>query len=72
MAPNGVYSREARPEDCKLRKQLFESVQRCLDEGQIRPRPVKVSNRGWEGSIKVVEMIRNQGMSGQKLVYGVA
>lgn len=72
VALEGVYGREARPEDRKFGKQLFESVQKRLDEGRFRPHPVKVSNGGWEGVMEGVEMVRNHEMSGQKLVYAVA
>ena len=72
VALDGVYGRDARPEDHEFAKWLFKATQGLLDDGRITTHPVEVMKSGWEGVMKGVEIIRGQGLSGQKLVYQVA
>ena len=71
VALDGVYGRDARPEDHEFAKGLFKATQRLLDDGKIITHPVNVMRGGWEGVVKGVEIIRGQGLLGQKLVYQV-
>ena len=71
VALDGVYGRDARPEDHEFAKGLFKATQGLLDDGKITTHPVKVMRGGWEGVMKGVEIIRGQELSGQKLVYQV-
>ncbi|KAL8703230.1 MAG: hypothetical protein Q9201_003588 [Fulgogasparrea decipioides] len=71
VALEGEYGREARPQDREFCGQAFAAVQALLDRGLIDTHPVKEMPGGWEGVMKGVDIIRNQAMSGQKLVYAV-
>ena len=71
VALNGVYGRDAQPKDYEFAKGLFKITQKLLDKGEITPHPVKLMRGGWEGIMKGVDIIRNQDLSGQKLVYRV-
>ncbi|KGO65249.1 Polyketide synthase, enoylreductase [Penicillium italicum] len=71
VALDGVYGRDARPEERVFGAQLFKEVQNLLDCGLIDPHPVKALPGGWEGVIEGVDKIRNETLSGYKLVYPV-
>ena len=72
VALDGVYGREARPEDREFGKDLFRQVQRLLDQGRMTIHPIKVMDGGWEGVVKGVDVVRKGEVSGHKLVYRVA
>ena len=71
VALDGVYGRDARPEERVFGAQYFREVQALLDRGLIDPHPVKSLEGGWAGVIQGVDKIRNQTFSGYKLVYSV-
>ena len=72
VALKGEYGREARPQDRLFGTQAFAAIQSLLDRGLIDPHPVKRMPGKWKGVIQGVDFIRNQALSGQKLVYSVA
>ena len=72
VALDGVYGRDARPDDRRFGAKVFEAVQKLLDSGLIDPHPVKSMPGGWNGVMQGVDTIRSQAMSGKKLVYSVA
>ncbi|KAI9687443.1 MAG: putative secondary metabolism biosynthetic enzyme [Bathelium mastoideum] len=71
VALDGVYGREANPADRELGRKSFAAVQTLLDQGLVNTHPVKVMSGRWEGVVKGVDIIREQAMSGQKLVYAL-
>ena len=50
----------------------FITVQRLLDEGQLRPHPIKVVNGGLDGVREGLELLQKKQVSGQKLVCSLA
>ena len=72
VALDGVYGRDAKPDDRRFGAKVFEAVQKLLDSDLIDPHPVKSMPGGWNGVMKGVDTIRSQALSGQKLVYTVA
>ena len=72
VALDGVYGREATPEDFEFGKDLFRQVQRLLDQGRVTTHPVKVMGGEWEGVVKGMDVVRKGEVSGHKLVYSVA
>lgn len=51
---------------------LFDKVQGLLDRQSIRPQPIRVDGEGFEAVLNGVEVIRQGGVSGQKLVYRIS
>lgn len=72
VALDGAYGRDARPQDRLFSTRAFAAVQDLLDRGLIDPHPVKIMPGGWEGVMRGVDTIRNQAISGHKLVYPVS
>lgn len=71
VALDGVYGREARPQDRKMATDMFAQVQRLMDEGLFETHPVRAMEGGWEGVMRGVDTVRTQTSSGYKLVYAV-
>ncbi|CRG89195.1 Protein TOXD [Talaromyces islandicus] len=71
VALDGVYGRDAQPEDYELGKTLFAQVQKLLDKGMIHTHPIQLMGGGWDSVVKGVDQIRNSEVSGYKLVYSV-
>lgn len=71
VALDGVYGREARPQDRKMARDMFCQVQKLMDDGLFSTHPVKAMDGGWEGVMQGVDTIRTQTSSGYKLVYAV-
>lgn len=62
------YERTA---DAQLRKdaaELFQTVQGYLDRGEFCPHPPRVVPGGFEGILDGLQILRNMGTSGEKLV----
>ncbi|KAL4746132.1 hypothetical protein BDW72DRAFT_197982 [Aspergillus terricola var. indicus] len=72
VALDGEYGREARPEDRAFGKRAFSIFQDLLDKGLVGTHPVKLVDGGWEGVCKAVDLVRGQGVSGEKVVCRVA
>lgn len=45
-----------------------EQCQRLVYEGRIKVHPLKAMREGWESALKGVEVLKNGGVSGQKIV----
>lgn len=71
VALNGEYARDIIPEDASFAVQLTVSVQSLLDRGMIDAHPVRVMKGGWDAVIQGVDLIRQQAVSGEKLIYPV-
>ena len=71
VALDGVYGREARPQDRKMANAMFPQVQKLLDNGIFATHPIKPMDGGWVGVLQGVDTIRTQTSSGYKLVYAV-
>lgn len=68
----GEYDRDACPEDLEFGKRFVKIAQALLDQGKLDTHPVKVITGGWEKVMEGVEFIRQDAMSGAKLVYPVS
>ena len=62
------YTRDAQPSMRIFGRQLYKGVQQRLQEGQLRPPPIDIQNKGFAGIIDSVQRLRNKAVSGQKLV----
>ncbi|GAW16228.1 hypothetical protein ANO14919_056510 [Xylariales sp. No.14919] len=50
----------------------FRTAQHMLDEGEIKPHPIRVDTRvGLEAVLEGIEILRQGGLSGEKLVYRI-
>ncbi|SPO05364.1 related to toxD gene [Cephalotrichum gorgonifer] len=72
VALEGEYGRDECPEDRVFAARAFTAIQDLLDRGLIDAHPLKILPGGWEGVVGGVEAMRNQAMSGEKLVYSVS
>ncbi|CZT02537.1 related to toxD gene [Rhynchosporium agropyri] len=52
-------------------KKWFQTAQKLLDEGKIKPHPVRVSDSGFAGVFDGLELLRNKMISGEKLIYNL-
>lgn len=50
----------------------FATAQRLLDEGKLRPHPIKVMDGGLQNIAQGLEMLKKKQVSGQKLIYSLA
>ncbi|CAM1504650.1 Fc.00g022410.m01.CDS01 [Cosmosporella sp. VM-42] len=60
------------PEDFEFAKKFFGLAEKLLAEGKLKNHPEKVGENGLEGALKGMEDMKNDKISGQKLVYHVA
>lgn len=68
----GGYGSPPDPECRKFGTKWFETMQRLIDAGKIRPHPPRVMPGGIEGILDGVEIMRKKEVSGEKLVYLIA
>ncbi len=66
---DGVFARDARPEDYEFGKTFFPQVEKLLQAGSLRSHPLKIGTGGFDGVLEGVKVIRHKAMSGQKMVY---
>jgi NADPH:quinone reductase-like Zn-dependent oxidoreductase len=66
------FTREINPELRSFGVDWYITVQRLLDEGKLRPHPIKVISGGFDGVKDGLQMLRNKEVSGQKLVCSLA
>lgn len=59
----------AKKEDFEHAKMFWELSERLLEQGKIKPHPLKVAEGGLEGVFDGLEQLRRGKVSGQKLVY---
>ena len=68
---DGGYARGPDPELRVFGRKWFEDVQHLLDQGKIRPHPVKIMSGGWDGILKALDSMRYRKVSGEKLVFKI-
>ncbi len=66
------FTRSADEEMRQFGVDYFIMVQKLLDEGKIKPHPVRLLEGGLEGVKGGLELLRNKMVSGQKLVCNLA
>jgi NADPH:quinone reductase-like Zn-dependent oxidoreductase len=62
------YGSEANPELREFGVGWYQIVQQLIDQGKIRPHPIRVYPGRWEGILEGLELLRNRKISAQKLV----
>lgn len=60
------------PEDFEFAKKFFGITEKLLAEGKLKTHPAKVGSNGLEGALQGMSDMKNDKVSGQKLVYRVA
>ena len=65
------FTREVSEDLREFGTDWFRTVQRLLDEGDIKPHPIKVVSGGFEGVADGLELLRQKQISGQKLICPV-
>ncbi|KAL4876138.1 putative zinc-binding dehydrogenase family oxidoreductase [Aspergillus karnatakaensis] len=65
--PNG-YGFEADAEKRAFGIAFYAQIQKLLDERRLRAHPVRVIDGKWQGILEGLEMLKNKGVSGQRLV----
>ncbi|PVH74413.1 putative zinc-binding dehydrogenase family oxidoreductase [Cadophora sp. DSE1049] len=65
------FGREGDPSLRVFGKKWFQTAQRLLDQGEIVPHPVRVSDTGFDGVFDGLELLRKKMVSGEKLVYNI-
>lgn len=59
----------AMPEDFEFAKEIFGITEKLLAEGKLKTHPEKVGSKGLEGVLQGMEDMKNDKVSGAKLVY---
>ncbi|KAK4497304.1 hypothetical protein PRZ48_011754 [Zasmidium cellare] len=73
---NEAFSKAGRdtpaiPEDFEFAKEIFDITEKLLAEGNLKTHPAKVGPKGLEGVLQGMEDMKNEKVSGAKLVYRV-
>ncbi|CAG8902083.1 unnamed protein product [Penicillium egyptiacum] len=63
------YGREADPKHRVLGREMFEEVERMLQDKELRAHPVRVMNESWEDIPQGLDLLKAKKVSGEKLVY---
>jgi len=66
------FTREVNPELRAWGVEWYITVQKLLDQGRLKPHPIKVMTGGFEGVKDGLELLRKKQVSGQKLVCSLA
>ncbi|KAI9848706.1 MAG: putative secondary metabolism biosynthetic enzyme [Sclerophora amabilis] len=66
------YEREADPEMRAFGVRWYESIQWLLDQGRLKPHPLKVLPGRFDAILEGVEMLKSKAVSGQKLIVRIA
>lgn len=59
------------PEDFEFAKKFFEITEKLLAEGKLKTHPEQIGSNGLEGALQGMEDMKNDKVSGKKLVYRV-
>jgi hypothetical protein len=59
------------PEDFEFAKKFFGITEKLLAEGKLKPHPEKIGPNGLEGALQGLQDLKNDKVTGQKLVYRV-
>lgn len=62
------YERDEDPELRAFGIRWYKDLQKLLDQGNLRPHPLKELDGKFEGILEGVEMLKNKEVSGQKLI----
>jgi len=65
------FGREGDPSLRVFGRKWFQTAQRLLDEGKIKPHPLRIHDTGFEGVFDGLELLRKKMVSGEKLVYNL-
>ncbi|KAJ5083466.1 hypothetical protein N7456_012893 [Penicillium angulare] len=68
----GPYKFPAKPEDKEFADKFCSEAQELLAAGKIKVHPPQVNPGGLKGVIEGLELLKNDKVSGQKLVYNIA
>lgn len=60
------------PADFEFAKEIFDITEKLLVEGQLKTHPAKIGPKGLEGVLQGMEDMKNEKVSGAKLVYCVS
>ncbi|KAK3373154.1 chaperonin 10-like protein [Lasiosphaeria ovina] len=72
LAIDGAYGRDAAPDHRRFGVAAYAAVQSLLDRALLDPHPVRLMPGGWDGVVHGIDVIRQQAVSGYKMVYRVA
>ncbi|KAK5635447.1 hypothetical protein RRF57_011159 [Xylaria bambusicola] len=68
LALSDGYERDEDPEMRAFGVQWYKSVQKVLDQGKIKPHPLRVLGHSFESVLEGVDMLKRKAVSGEKLV----
>ncbi|KAI3333018.1 putative zinc-binding dehydrogenase family oxidoreductase [Ustulina deusta] len=68
LALSDGYERDEDPEMRTFGVQWYQSVQKMLDQGKLRPHPLRVLGKSFEAVLEGVGMLKRKAVSGEKLV----
>ncbi|KAJ2984970.1 hypothetical protein NUW58_g5785 [Xylaria curta] len=68
LALSDGYERDEDPEMRAWGVQWYQSLQKVLDQGKLRPHPLRVLGKSFEAVLEGVEMLKRKAVSGEKLV----
>ncbi|KAI1352955.1 putative zinc-binding dehydrogenase family oxidoreductase [Xylaria sp. FL0043] len=68
LALSDGYERDEDPEMRAFGVQWYKSVQNMLDQGKLRPHPLRVLGKDFEAVLEGVDMLKRKAVSGEKLV----
>jgi hypothetical protein len=68
----GGKATPASTEDFEFAKKFYDITEKLLADGKLKTHPDKVGDGGLEGVLKGMDDMKNNGVSGVKLVYRVA
>ena len=62
------YGCPASSEKQKFGQQLYQRAQLLIEQGHLRPHPLRLLEGGFQAIVTAIEVIQRKGVSGQKLV----
>ncbi|KAI9925936.1 Trans-enoyl reductase fsl5 [Aspergillus wentii] len=65
------FAKEADAEQRKFGIEWFTTAQKLLDEGKLKPHPIRVMEGGFDGVFEGLDLLKKKTISGQKLVCRV-
>ncbi|KAF5137961.1 Trans-enoyl reductase ccsC [Metarhizium anisopliae] len=65
------YERDEDPEMRAFGVQWYRSVQKMLDQGKLRPHPLRILGNSFEAVLEGVDMLKRKAVSGEKLVVAL-
>ncbi|KAI1819731.1 putative zinc-binding dehydrogenase family oxidoreductase [Xylaria intraflava] len=71
LALSDGYERDEDPDMRAFGVQWYRSVQKMLNQGKLRPHPLRVLGTSFEAVLEGVEMLKRKAVSGEKLVVAL-